>query len=100
MLKNQDLDMIYLYQYATDFVLNKTLMKNSEFTVSSGIRSTTICRRTRDKWQAKTLFLVIFDRPSSIVCKSVFDCRLSGVIIWLPIIRKVTLEIILGAKSG
>ena len=32
-----------------------------------------------DKWQSKTLFLVIFDPRSSIV-KSVFDCRLSDVL--------------------
>ena len=31
-----------------------------------------------DKWQLKTLFLVIFD-PRSLIVKSVFDCRLFGV---------------------
>ena len=31
------------------------------------------------KWQLKTLFLVIFD-PCSSITKSVFDCRLSGVL--------------------
>ena len=39
-----------------------------------------ICGQTCDKWQSKTLFLAIFDLPLSIV-KSVFDCRLSGVVI-------------------
>ena len=33
-----------------------------------------ICRPTGDKWQSKTLFLVIFD-PRSLIVKSVFDCR-------------------------
>ena len=37
-----------------------------------------ICRPSGDKCQSKTLFLVIFDPRSSIV-KSVFDCRLSEV---------------------
>ena len=41
--------------------------------------SIAICRLTVDKWQLKTLFLVIFDLHSLIV-KSVFDCHLSGVI--------------------
>ena len=41
--------------------------------------SIVICHLTGDKWQSKTLFLAIFDPCSSIV-KSVFDCRLSGVI--------------------
>ena len=35
---------------------------------------------TGDKGQSKTLLLAIFDPRSSIV-KSVFDCRLSGVLI-------------------
>ena len=38
-----------------------------------------ICRWTGDKWQSKTLFLVILDPRSSIVM-SIFDCRRSGVI--------------------
>ena len=38
-----------------------------------------ICRPIGDKWQSKKLFLAIFDSRSSIV-KSVFDCRLPGVI--------------------
>ena len=38
-----------------------------------------ICRPTEDKLQWKALFLTIFDLRLSIV-KSVFDCRLSGVI--------------------
>ena len=37
-----------------------------------------ICRQTGDKWQLKTLFLVIFDPRLSIV-KSIFDCHLPGV---------------------
>ena len=41
--------------------------------------SIAICCPTGDKWQSKTLFLAIFDQCSSIV-KSVFDCRLSGVV--------------------
>ena len=41
--------------------------------------SVTICRPTGDKWQSITLFVAIFDPRSSIV-KSVFDCRLSGVL--------------------
>ena len=41
--------------------------------------SIAICHRTGDKWQSKTLFLAIFDSCSSIV-KSVFDCRLPGVV--------------------
>ena len=32
----------------------------------------TICGPTGDKWQSKTLFLVIFDRRSTIV-KKIFD---------------------------
>ena len=43
-----------------------------------------ICRPTGDKWQSKTLFLAIFDPHSSIV-KSVFDCRLVGVILQIII---------------
>ena len=38
-----------------------------------------ICRPTDDKWQSKTLFLVIFDPFLSII-KSVLDCRLSCVL--------------------
>ena len=38
-----------------------------------------ICRLTGDKWQSKTLFLLIFDPRSSIV-DNVFDCRLPIVI--------------------
>ena len=41
-----------------------------------------ICRPTGNQWQSKTLFLSIFDLRSSIV-ESIFDCRLSGVIIYL-----------------
>ena len=39
-----------------------------------------ICRLAGDKWQSKTLFLMIFGSRSSIV-NSVFDCHLSDVII-------------------
>ena len=42
--------------------------------------SIAICRPTGDKWQSKTLFLALFDPRASIV-KSIFDCRLSGVMI-------------------
>ena len=38
-----------------------------------------ICRPTGNKWQSKTLFLAIFD-PRSMIDKSVFDGRLSGVV--------------------
>ena len=38
-----------------------------------------ICRLTGDKWQSKTLYLPIFD-PRSLIDKSLFDCRLPGVI--------------------
>ena len=37
-----------------------------------------ICHQTGDKWQSKTLFLVIFDPRLSIVMR-VFNCRLPGV---------------------
>ena len=57
-------------------ILSTNVNKNSlktEFLIA-------ICRLTGDKWQSKTLFLAIFDPRSSIV-KSVFDCRLPGVVI-------------------
>ena len=38
-----------------------------------------ICRPTGDKWQSKTLFLLIFDLHSSIV-DYLFDCDLPGVV--------------------
>ena len=41
--------------------------------------SIAICRPTDDKWQSKTLFLAIF-YPRKLVVKSIFDCRLTGVI--------------------
>ena len=41
--------------------------------------SIAIFRPTDKKWKSKTLFLVIFDSHSSIV-KSVFDRRISGVL--------------------
>ena len=34
-----------------------------------------ICRPNGDKWQSKTLFLVIFD-PCLLIVKSICDCRL------------------------
>ena len=40
-----------------------------------------ICRLSGHKWQSKTLFLEIFYPHLSIV-KSIFDCRLPGVIKW------------------
>ena len=43
--------------------------------------SIAICRQSGDKLQSKTLFLTIFDRCSLIV-KSIFDCRISGVILF------------------
>ena len=39
--------------------------------------SIAICRQSVDKWQSKTLFLMIFDLRSSIVL-TFSDCRLSG----------------------
>ena len=39
-----------------------------------------ICRQLGDKWYSKTLFLAFLIHVSSIV-KSVFDCRLPGVVI-------------------
>ena len=39
-----------------------------------------ICRQCGNKWQSKTLFLLIFDPRSSIV-DSVFDCCLPGVVL-------------------
>ena len=42
--------------------------------------SIAICHLTCDKWQSKILFPVILDPRSSIV-KSIFNCRLSGVLI-------------------
>ena len=50
--------------------------------------SIAICRRTGNKWQLKALFLVIFD-PNSSIIKSVFDCRLSCV---LMVFLKVIFE--------
>ena len=50
--------------------------------------SIAICRPTGDdKWQSKTLFLVIYDQalflaifgPHSLIVKNVFDCHLFGV---------------------
>ena len=43
-----------------------------------------ICCQSGDKWQTKTLFLRIFD-PCSSTVKSIFKCRLSGVI---PLVLK------------
>ena len=39
-----------------------------------------ICRRSGNKWPLKLLFLASFDPRLSII-KSVFDCRLPGVLI-------------------
>ena len=47
--------------------------------------SIAICRLIGDKWQWKTLFLSIFDPRLSMV-KSVFDCRLPGVVLITNII--------------
>ena len=43
-----------------------------------------ICCPTGDKWQSKTLFLMIFD-PCSSIFNNVFDCRLSDVVIALTV---------------
>ena len=61
--------------------------------------SIAICRPTGDKWQSKTLFLVIFDSRSSIV-KSVFDsvCPVWGRFMYLQ--RVVKRIIIFCAVSG
>ena len=40
--------------------------------------SIAICPPAGDKWQSKTLLLVIID-PRSLIDKSTFDCHLSGV---------------------
>ena len=41
--------------------------------------SIAICLQTGNKWQSKTMFLVIFDPHSSIVkTQSVLDCRIPG----------------------
>ena len=42
--------------------------------------SIAICRQSGDKWQSKSLFLMIFDLRSWIVF-NIFDCRLSGVLL-------------------
>ena len=39
-----------------------------------------ICRQCGDKWESKTLFLLIFDPRLSIV-DNVFDCRLPDVVV-------------------
>ena len=56
-------------------ILSRNVDRKSIETVFSIV----ICRPTGDKWQAKTLFLSIFDPRSSIV-DYVFDCRLPGVL--------------------
>ena len=53
--------------------------------------SIAICRPTGDKWQSKTLFLAIFD-PISSIFESVFDCRLSGVVIMNPVFHKKSVD--------
>ena len=40
--------------------------------------SIVICRPNGDKWQSKTLFLVMIVDPHSSIAKSVFDCRIPG----------------------
>ena len=40
--------------------------------------SIAICRHSDDKWQSKTLFLLIFD-PRLLIADIIFDCRLLGV---------------------
>ena len=45
-----------------------------------------ICHQIDDKWQIETLFLAIFDLGSLIV-KSVYDCRLPGVILAVVIVE-------------
>ena len=58
----------------------------------------TICRPTGDKWHksgdkwhSETLFLAIFD-PRWLIVESVFDCRLSGVILLIFITERNTTE--------
>ena len=41
--------------------------------------SIAICRPAGDKWQAKTLFLAIFE-PCLLIVKILFDCSLSAVL--------------------
>ena len=55
------------------------LLRNVDQKSIETVFSIAICRPTGDKWQSKTLFITIFDVHSSIV-DSVFDCRLSRVI--------------------
>ena len=44
--------------------------------------SIVICRPNGDKWQSKTLFLVIIVDPRSSIAKSVFDCHIPGGVSW------------------
>ena len=53
-----------------------------------------MCRPTGDKWQSKTLFLLIFDMRSLIV-DYVFDCHLPGVIIQKGKICTLTTHIVI-----
>ena len=65
--------------------------------------SIAICRRTGDKWQLKTLFLAIFD-PHSLIVKSVFGCRLSGVrnavVGWLVLLLYVPSQQLWSLRGG
>ena len=54
------------------------LLRNIDQKSIEKMFSIAICRPTGDKWQAKTLFLSIFDPRTSIV-DYIFDCRLPGV---------------------
>ena len=54
------------------------LSRNGDQKSIETVLTIAICRPTGDKWQSKTLFLLIFDPRSSIV-DYVFDCRLLGV---------------------
>ena len=48
--------------------------------------SIAICHHTGDKWESKALFLLIFDPCSSMV-DSVFDCRLTDVILKFEVLK-------------
>ena len=64
------------WQLKTPILSRNVDQKSLETEFSIGI-----CLHTGDKWQSKTLFLLIFDPHLSIV-NSVFDCRLPGVILF------------------
>ena len=74
--------MLFLGKWITtpDRLQSKTLILWSETILSLETEFTiAVCRPTGDKWQLQSLFLVIFDLRLS-TAKSVFDCRLSGLI--------------------